>query len=173
MSDWPIDPDLLDVLDWHQDEKELVELRHEAIAIEIEKLPDHYATVINAVFFERVSQRDLARRLKITRSEVVSRCNAGLEMLRYGTRTKKVPAPTPAPKKERPKRCQFVSPWGRCQQKGRAVTDDPGQTARRRAEILCSFHRRVVFEGVQPDAFYHQKIVSARLECTDDYLTPV
>lgn len=65
----------------------------------------------------------------------------------------------------RPRKCEYLSPWGRCQQR-RFEQREPG------GPFHCSFHHRWNRpESETPDPTYHRKIVEGLLEPTDDYLS--
>lgn len=82
MRDLPRDPGIFDLLDWHQDEIGLrSEAFRDAVAAEIENLPEEIREVINGVFFERVSMRHLAQRLRVTRFEIDKRLKEGLALM--------------------------------------------------------------------------------------------
>lgn len=63
-------------------------------------------------------------------------------------------------------RCEYVSPWGRCRQKGQQATEGGKRSLR-----LCPFHRRWINRDDEPDTYYHRKIVEGFLEPTDTVFT--
>lgn len=79
MRELPLDPHIFEVVDFHGDGDTL---EHRSKVVDaLDELPPELQDVLNGVFWERKSQRALARSLGISRAEVQRRYHTALGRL--------------------------------------------------------------------------------------------
>lgn len=69
----PLDPYLFDAVGWNTPEREEDAVLADAIRAAIDDLPADVRDVVNAVFWERLSRREVSRQFAISRAEVERR----------------------------------------------------------------------------------------------------
>lgn len=120
--------------------------------------------VTERLFFGGASVAQVARELGFSPVSVAEIRDDALADLRVWLEGEQEPPPPAVVTRldvEPPRRCQFLTEWGRCRQPVHRGGD------------WCAFHLEMVAEGLTPDAGYHRRVVLAECVPVQAKLSPV